>query len=67
VSAADLQLRVAELTAYRDRVVARMRTHYRRLNRDFRVYAEDAVAEFQATMDDLIARLSTGLPPAAIA
>ena len=67
VSAADLQVRIAELTAYRDRVVARMRTRCRRLQRDFRVYAEDALAEFQATMDDLIARLSAALPPAAIA
>ncbi len=65
VSAADLQVRVAELTAYRDRVVARMRSRYRRLHRDFRVYAEEAITDFQATMDDLIARLSAGLPPAA--
>jgi radical SAM superfamily enzyme YgiQ (UPF0313 family) len=67
VPAADLQVRVAELTAYRDRVVARMRSRYRRLHRDFRVYAEEAIADFQATMDDLIARLSAGLPPAATA
>jgi radical SAM superfamily enzyme YgiQ (UPF0313 family) len=67
VSAADLQVRVVELTAYRDRVVARMRSRYRRLHRDFRVYAEEAITDFQATMDDLIARLSAGLPPAATA
>ena len=67
VSAADLQARVAELTAYRDRVVARMRRRYRRLHRDFRVYAEQAIVDFQAAMDDLIARLSAGLPPAATA
>jgi radical SAM superfamily enzyme YgiQ (UPF0313 family) len=67
VSAPDLQVRVAELTAYRDRVVARMRSRYRRLHRDFRVYAEEAIADFQATMDDVIARLSVGLPPAATA
>ena len=65
--APDLQVRVAELTAYRDRVVARMRSRYRRLHRDFRVYAEEAIADFQATMDDVIARLSVGLPPAATA
>ena len=67
VSAADLEVRVAELTAYRDRVVARMRSRYRRLHRDFRVYAEQAIADFQATMDDLIARLSAGPPPATTA
>lgn len=67
VSAPDLQVRVAELTAYRDRVVARMRSRYRRLHRDFRVYAEEAIADFQATMDDVIAHLSVGLPPAATA
>jgi radical SAM superfamily enzyme YgiQ (UPF0313 family) len=67
VSAPDLQVRVAELTTYRDRVVARMRSRYRRLHRDFRVYAEEAIADFQATMDDVIARLSVGLPPAATA
>jgi len=67
VSGADLEVRVAELTAYRDRVVARMRSRYRRLHRDFRVYAEQAIADFQATMDDLIARLSAGPPPATTA
>jgi radical SAM superfamily enzyme YgiQ (UPF0313 family) len=67
VSAAELQVRVAELTAYRDRVVARMRSRYRRLHRDSRVYADEAIADFQATMDDLIARLSAGLPPATTA
>ncbi len=65
VTAAEVQARVAELTEYRDRVVARMRSRYRRLHRDFRVYADEAVASFQSTMDGLIARLQTGLPPVA--
>ena len=66
-SAREIQERVAGLTAYRDRVVARMRARYRRINKDFRIYAEEAIASFQATMDELITRLATGLPPAVTA
>ena len=64
VSAPDLSVKVAELTAYKDRVVARMRSRYRRLNRDFRIYADEAIVNFQATMDEVIAGLSADLPPA---
>ena len=64
-SGREIMVRVAELTAYRDRTVARMHTRCRRINKDFRVYAEKAIADCQATMDDLIARLRTGSPPAA--
>ena len=64
-SAREVKERAAELTAYRDRVVARMRTRCRRINKDFRAYAEEAVTDFQATIDDLIASLATGSTPAA--
>ena len=64
-SARGIQVRVAELTAYRDRALARMRRRYRRINKDFRVYAEKAIADFQATVDDLITRVAAGQPPAA--
>jgi radical SAM superfamily enzyme YgiQ (UPF0313 family) len=63
VSAAEIRSRIAELTAYRDRVVARMHARCRRINKDFRIYAEEAVAHFRATMDELIAGLAAGLPP----
>jgi hypothetical protein len=55
-------VRIAELAAYRDRVVARMHARCRRVNKDFRIYAEEAIAQFRVTMDELIARLATGLP-----
>ncbi|MBZ5586970.1 MAG: B12-binding domain-containing radical SAM protein [Acidobacteriia bacterium] len=63
VSATEIRSRITELTAYRDRVVARMQARCRRINKDFRIYAEEAVARFQARMDELIARLASGLPP----
>jgi radical SAM superfamily enzyme YgiQ (UPF0313 family) len=57
-STPDMAARIAELSAYRDRVAAKMRAKYRRIHKDFRIYADEALASFQATMDDLIARLS---------
>jgi hypothetical protein len=65
LSAVDISERITELTAYRDRVVARMHARCRRINKDFRVYAEEAVAQFRATMDGLIARLVSEAPPPA--
>jgi radical SAM superfamily enzyme YgiQ (UPF0313 family) len=58
VSAPDLERTLAELAAYRDRVVTRMRRRYRRLHQDFRFYADEAIAGFQARVDELIASLS---------
>jgi radical SAM superfamily enzyme YgiQ (UPF0313 family) len=66
-SAREIKERVAELTAYRDRVVRRMHARCRRINRDFRVYAEDAIADFRATVDDIIGRVANNLPPSATA
>ena len=50
--------KVAELEAYRDRVLADMRAKYRKIHKDFRVYAEDALTRFQANLDELVARLA---------
>jgi radical SAM superfamily enzyme YgiQ (UPF0313 family) len=66
-SAREIKERVAELTAYRDRVVRRMQARCRRINRDFRVYAEDAISDFRATVDDIIGRVADGLPPSVTA
>jgi radical SAM superfamily enzyme YgiQ (UPF0313 family) len=57
-SGVDVKERLAELKAYRDGVIARKRARLRRLDEDFRVYAEEAVARYRATTDDLIANLS---------
>ena len=58
IAVPDLKRKVAELEAYRDRVLAEMRARYRRIHKDFRVYAEDALASFKANMDDLIATIA---------
>ncbi|MGE5345858.1 MAG: B12-binding domain-containing radical SAM protein [Acidithiobacillales bacterium] len=56
-SGVDVRERLAELKAYRDRVIARKNARLRRLDADFRVHAEEAVARFKATTDDLLARI----------
>jgi len=48
--------RFTELLRYRDRVTSRVRKHYRRIHRDFRIYAEQSVASLQARMDGALAR-----------
>lgn len=64
IPAPELAARIEELRAYRDRVVARMRHRYRGLHKDFRIYADDALASFQTNLDEMIARLSAeaGVP-----
>jgi hypothetical protein len=52
---------LAELKAYRDQVLVQIRARYRKLNKDFRGYVNEAVAGFQATLDELIASKSS--PP----
>jgi len=56
--------KLAELKAYRDLVLEQMRVYYGKLNRDFRGYADDAVTSFQATLDELIAKLASTAPVA---
>lgn len=58
ISLRDLKSKTAELEAYRDRVLAEMRTRYRKIHKDFRVYADDALANFKTTMDELIAKIA---------
>jgi radical SAM superfamily enzyme YgiQ (UPF0313 family) len=58
VSVNDLKGRLAELVAYRNRALARARKRYRRLNRDFRIYVEDAIADFEARTDELLAQFA---------
>lgn len=62
----DLKVKVAKLEAYRDRVLEEMRSRYRRIHKDFRVYAEDALAHFKANMDDLIANFAAQASPSPI-
>jgi hypothetical protein len=59
----EVAARVAELRAARDRLVARVDARCRRIHRDFRGYAERAVAGFAVTIDEMIARLEAGRPP----
>jgi len=63
VRADEVGLRIAELRRYRNRVMARAHARYRGIPKDFRVYAEDAIASFQARVDELIARLAGESPP----
>jgi len=41
-----------------------MRARYRKIHKDFRVYAEYALARFKANMDDLIAKIAAQGTPA---
>jgi radical SAM superfamily enzyme YgiQ (UPF0313 family) len=63
LSVPDLGLKASELEAYRDLVLAEMRARYRRIHKDFRVYADDALASFKATMDDLVAKVDAQAGP----
>ena len=56
-SVPDHGTKVTELEAYRDRVLADMRRRHRKIHKDFRAYAEDALTRFNASMDDLIAKI----------
>jgi radical SAM superfamily enzyme YgiQ (UPF0313 family) len=60
----DLEQKLAELRAYRDRVLKEVGTEYRRLHRDFHAQAERSLQSFKAAMDEILARLAerAGLP-----
>jgi radical SAM superfamily enzyme YgiQ (UPF0313 family) len=58
LSVPDSNEKVAELESYRDRVLAEMRARYRKVHKDFRVYADDALARFKANLDDLVAKVA---------
>ncbi len=54
LSLPDIDQKVAELVAYRDRVLSDIRREYRKLHSDFQVYAEESLARFEAMMNDMI-------------
>ena len=47
---------LAELKAFRTQALGQVRSRYGKLNKEFRSCADEAVAAFQATLDELIAR-----------
>lgn len=51
--------RLAELRAYRDRLVAQAQATRRRIHKDFRAHAEDALARFGDSLDNVVARLGS--------
>ena len=57
LSEEDLEARLAELRAYRDNVVSRLRTRYRRVDVDFRAHAEEAVSRYLAFTEALLSEL----------
>lgn len=57
----DTEARLAELRAFRDRASADLRREYRRIHRDFRRYAEESLADFEAYLDSLAAANSASL------
>ncbi len=63
VPASGIREKGAELRAQRDRLLAGVQARYRKLHKDFRVYAEDALAEFRRSTADLVARLESGELP----
>lgn len=62
LAAQDRPARLAELGAYRELLLRQMQAGYRRLHKDFRGHADEAVAAFQADLDDLITRFAAGVP-----
>lgn len=54
----DSSKKLADLKARKEKTLAQMRARYRHLHKDFRGYADEAVATFQATLDNLIARFA---------
>ena len=50
--------RLLELTRYRGRIVVRVRKRYRKIHRDFRIYADQSIARLEARLDGTLARLS---------
>jgi hypothetical protein len=54
-SVKDPRTRLAELQAFRAQALAQVRVKGRRLHKDVRIYADGAVAEFQAALDGMLA------------
>ena len=60
--AAQDRPRATELGTCRDRLLRQMQARYRRLHKDFRGHADEAVAAFRASLDDLLARFAADVP-----
>jgi radical SAM superfamily enzyme YgiQ (UPF0313 family) len=58
----DLPQRLAELKALRDQAVGQMQARYQRLPRDFRAYADEAVAAFRTTLEAHLAHVAGEVP-----
>jgi radical SAM superfamily enzyme YgiQ (UPF0313 family) len=58
----EIEQKLAELKEYRDRVLREVRREYRRLHADYQVYVEDALASFEATINELIMNVAVGIP-----
>lgn len=59
---AEIDERIRDLKAYRDRALADIRREYRRLHKDFQVYVEEALANFETLVDDVIRAAAQGRP-----
>ncbi|WP_243303849.1 B12-binding domain-containing radical SAM protein [Geothrix oryzisoli] len=62
VTALEFPQRLAELKAFRDRALSQMQARYQRLPRDFRAYADDAVAAFRASLEENLSRFAPEVP-----
>ncbi|GLH65946.1 B12-binding domain-containing radical SAM protein [Geothrix edaphica] len=63
----DFPQRLAELKVLRDQALSQTQARYQRLPKDFRAYADDAVAAFRATLEAHLARLAGEVPlPASV-
>jgi len=62
VTAQEFPQRLAELKRRRDQALAQMQARYQRLPRDFRAYADEAVAAFRATLEERLASLMEDAP-----
>jgi radical SAM superfamily enzyme YgiQ (UPF0313 family) len=61
-AAPDLPLRLAELGAWRDQTLRQAQARYRRLPKDFRAHADEAVAAFRAALTERLLRFTDGDP-----
>lgn len=64
LSVADAQHKVAELRAYRDRLLADLSVEYGRIHRDFTRYAERSLGSFKGMMEELIDQALSQAAPA---
>lgn len=55
----DLKKTVESLKAYRDKSIVELQCEYERIHRDFRPYAEEALSNFEKTIDEIIFEVSS--------